>query len=401
MVRISKTTPSAYARSVRNSKLLSKEEERELALSIRNSRIIYWETILSHSPITEAIVNRVRALLQPDQISQDLYSSIIVASRNYRQRDIKCNADTFRVECKSFAETIAKIDLDGVVGDDIFSNIQRLGDRDRESELSATRPPRNSSRYSEYIEKVRLARLRISRLKERFIRANLRLVISIARRYINPLIPMEDIVQEGNLGLMKAVDRFDPGFGKRFSTYATWWIRHHINRSIEDKSRIVRIPVHISADISKIRRFCSKYQSKYGMHPDQEEISRGVGLKVVRVEKLLSIYDRHISLDSFESEHDRSLLDLVQGSQNLCACVDDSESDFEKNIDTNESVHILTEAVDGLKPIEREILGARFELGDAEYMTLRELGDRHSLSRERIRQIQVIAMQKLRREIVR
>lgn len=412
MAKFNKTPLSAYISSMGNSPLLSEEEEKALALKIRDEKIIYWEMILSHRPITEAIADRVRALLQPEQqMPEDLYSSIRCASRNYRQRDTKRNADAFKAECRSFAEAIAKIDLDGVVGDDILLNIESLGNRGKGSALLAQRPPRGSSRYSEYLERVRLARRNLARSKERFIKANLRLVISIARRY-GTLIPMEDLVQEGNLGLIKAVDRFDVTFGRRFSTYATWWIRHNINRSIADKSRVVRIPVHVSADINKIKKFRREYESKYGKTPDQDEISRALGLRVKRVKDLLAIYDGHISLDSFESEYNRDLLDLIQGADHSSAASlrlgwsssgseKTSESDLEKMLETNESVHILIEALERLRPIEREILESRFELGDAEYKTLRELGDRYALSRERIRQLQTIALQKLKSEIDR
>ncbi len=227
--------------------------------------------------------------------------------------------------------------------------------------------------------------------RELMIKANLRLVVKIARDYEGIGLPLLDLISEGNIGLMKAVERFDPAKGGKLSTYGSWWIKQSIKRALANQSKTIRLPVHLVDKISKMRRTSMRLQEELGREPTDEELGEELGITALRVSQMRTAAIRPTSLDAPIGDDD---------SNNFSEVVQDEAADTPyEQLEEKTVTRMLQEMVKTLDPREATILRSRFGLDGGPQKTLEEVGKKFSVTRERVRQIQNIALQKLRKMI--
>lgn len=260
----------------------------------------------------------------------------------------------------------------------MWRSTMKLNDEDAPEELD----PGERAEVAELIRRGHIAR-------QRMIRANLRLVVSVAARYRGYGVPLSDLIQEGNMGLMHAINKFEPERGNKFSTYATWWIRHAVGRAIADQGRTIRLPVHMAEKIRKVKEASFRVSQRSGKDATITEIAKEMELPESKVEELLQFAQHPISFEAPVSDEEGSatLGDFLPDQ--------DSASPFEAALDSG--IHEdIREALASLTPREAKIIHLRYGLRDGREHTLEEVGRKYGLTRERIRQIEKDALRKLR-----
>ena len=391
----SDTTLGTYFKEMSGLDVMSPEEERDAATRIANMRVEYWKRLLAYPPFIDGIVALIEEALEPEDVPTGALRSIRKSARALRDRETRAHKDAFEADKNALAETMGYIDTDGLVSDRLLADLELLESGRREGIGIAVRPPRRGSKpYSAYVGRSAAAAAALRFAKNSFVKANLRLVVSIARRFNHGRMPLQDLIQEGNIGLMKAVDRFDHRKGFRFSTYGSWWIRHAISRAIADKGRAVRLPVHMIDAHHKVTKARRELEAVHGRDPTHEELAKHTGLAAAKIEKMDTLLlDAPVSLDRPVSDGDgRKVIDFLE------------DEDTEAPGETLEATALndqVRQMLGSLRPIEADILRKRFGLDKDEELTLKQIGEQYSLSRERIRQLQEQALGKIRRELRR
>lgn len=372
--------------------VLKPEEEFEAARKIESIEIETWKKLLNYPPLVDMHLNFLERALE------NSLKDFIQMRRTARQLRLKPTLTlrrSFEQQCNQCAQRIHALDVDRRILNATVGELKKIfrGERGRIF-VDGHHLPLQSKSFQDYYREVRILFSAAQRSRNDFVMSNLRLVVSIARRFNHGRMPLSDLIQEGNIGLIKAVERYDYRRGYRFSTYASWWIRHAISRALADKGRAVRLPVHMLDAYHKVARTSRELSSKLGRSPTVEEIGFCSGLNSEKVEKIQGfLLDQSLSLDRAVSEDDdRKFVELLQDPNGL------SPTDKIMDHSVNEQVQqILCD----LKPIEADVLKKRFGLTGGREQTLKEIGDSYKLSRERIRQIQEQALGKIRRALQR
>jgi RNA polymerase primary sigma factor len=319
----------------------------------------------------EKAVGEVRKYEEDLGISvQEARKSLKVIKKKVSKRKSFSTAEV-RIKLKDWKEMIR-----------IARNVKRkVGRMEVECGLS-------SDQIKEAVKAIEKGEANAKEAKSEFVKANLRLVISIAKRHINRGLPFLDLIQEGNIGLMKAVDKFEYQRGYKFGTYATWWIRQAITRAIIDQARTIRIPVHMNEIINKLNRTSRTLVQQNGREPTLEEIAENMGMSLDKVEKILKITKKPISLETpIGEEEDSRLEDFIEDKEAI--------SPQDAAISSNMAKWIQ-KVLSTLNEREEKILRMRFGIGEKHDHTLEEVGQDFNLTRERIRQIEDKALRKLK-----
>ncbi|MEC8050685.1 MAG: sigma-70 family RNA polymerase sigma factor [Myxococcota bacterium] len=362
-----------YLQEIAKIPLLTPEDEKHLARTIRSNELTVWVKLLSVNALLPEIWELAHSL-RPDRVQDfpELPEVVSLSANDFLDKKSRAVLAT-SIQSLDEDQSILSTSLDRfrklVYGEHLPAQLQC-----DEEELLALERARGTAR----------------RARERFVRSNLRLTVSIARRYRNRDLPLIDLVQEGNLGLIKAVHRFDQARGFRFSTYAHWWIRQAIERAVINRGRLIRLPVHIIEQRRVLKKAQQQLVGESGEEPTLEELSQLSGLDENRILELqATALGDALSLDEPMPDYpQRKLLDIIRDPE--APAIDDAlirENTAEK----------VRDLMKHLSETERDVLVKRFGLDGDDPLTLEEIGHQYGLSRERIRQIQVQGLQKMRR----
>jgi len=386
---------AAYFRQLAEHELLTPEDERELSQGIEDTEILTWERVFARPDVVAPILG----LVEPN-LEQPAKFPKLVKQAEEMLKTKKSTKDTRQLKklaacAKEAAAHLRTLDLDRVHIDAVVRELYRA----REAALAGAETwwvEGSAKDAGAYFDEVRQAHRDAANLRDEFVRANLRLVVTMARRYDRGGMPLADLIQEGNLGLMHAVSRFDYRRGLRFSTYACWWIRHAIGRALADKARAVRIPVHMLEAQQQLEKVRQQLVGELGRPPTPQELAKAARVPLAKLNQMHRyIMGQPMSLDRpVHDDDDRSFGDTM-------ADPDSEDHSPADNLTTQTLTTQVKRLLHHLSPIEADVLTKRFGLGDDEERTFREIGDQYHLSRERIRQIQNSALDKLKRALER
>ncbi len=369
-------------------------QEIAMANHIAELKLALWKAIYGYPPFVEALRISIGATLVDVELPKAELNRVTRSARALRDRPLSANTVRHERAVIELAHKLAELDRDGQVAQFIVADLRRIRTGETAPVTLHVRRPRSGSQpFRQYVETCEQILASLHDAKKSFAKANLRLAVAMAYRFNHGHLPLADLIQEANIGLMKAVDRFDARKGFRFSTYATWWIRHAITRAIANTGRTVRVPAHLSTTFFKIAKARQKLETELGQTASSEDVAQALDISAEKVEwSQRARYGAAVSIDTPTwDDTDRSMQDVL---------ADDSETTVDERLVAKGDYHQLRQALASLRPIEADILRKRFGLDDEREHTLKEVGEQHSLSRERIRQLEDQALKKIRRQLM-
>ncbi len=375
-----------YFRDVSEHQLLGPDDEIRLAQAIEAADVYAWEQILSYAPTVEHVVTVVGSAMEN---SLPEFRSIKKAALEARKTRTKATRLRLAALAHKSATRLRVLDLDRTFRELVVAELLRI-QRGQANARALSFVPKSRG-FREYIARVTAAERAAAAQRTEFVSANLRLVVMVARKYRHIGMPLEDLIQEGNIGLMKAVDRYDYRRGYRFSTYATWWIRHAVGRALAQKGRTVRLPVHLLDAKQRISRVRRELSASLGRTPTTLEVAKAADLSAAKVKNIEEqVPSRAVSLDQPVGDDDGTArIDIFEDP------TDEPTTPFDTVV-AKTSAAVVHKLMRDLKPIEVDVLKKRFGLINDSELTLQEIANEYGLSRERIRQIQAEALEKLR-----
>jgi RNA polymerase primary sigma factor len=384
------STLSKYFREMAQHRVLTPQEEVAAAQEVERLEIGYWEALFSYAPAYETVASVLERHLET--IPEEVGTLRKLAKAAKRTVSKKGEPPRWTSQAAVLAKRLREVDADRIFVMESDRAVHRLaGMYEAERDIEGD-DIRITAAFKKYLARVEEGRRAQHDSKNRFVAANLRLVVSIARRYNRGRLPLIDLIQEGNIGLMKAVERFDHTRGYRFSTYASWWIRHAISRALADKGRAVRIPVHMLDTYNRVARATQAIATRTGHEPSPAELEEETGISAEKLEKIRGYWaETPFSLDRPVNDEDgRKFIDFIEE--------ENTPNPYENLVSQTWSDEVQR-LLSTLTPMEARILRWRFGLDDEDELTLKEIGDKYNLSRERIRQLQEQALGKIRRQI--